>query len=114
MREVYNCLRALECGLGEFERRCRVRTAGIRACLWNFSLRGEVVIVKARAMLAAVLALSILGLFFFPANAHAYLDPGTGSYVLQLLAAAIFGILLAIRLFWSRIKSFLRRLFSKH
>lgn len=42
----------------------------------------------------------------FPKNAHAYLDPGTGSYVLQVLAAVLFGGLFAIKAFWSHIKAF--------
>lgn len=40
----------------------------------------------------------------------AYLDPGSGSYLLQLLLAALFGGLFAIRMSWGRIKAFFRRL----
>jgi hypothetical protein len=76
-------------------------------------LGGEVVMVKARSWLAGALVILALGLFLFPADAHAYLDPGTGSYILQIAIATIFGVLLAIRLFWGRIKSFLRKLLSK-
>ncbi len=39
----------------------------------------------------------------------AYLDPGSGSYLLQLLIAALLGGLFAIRMYWGRIKSFFRR-----
>ena len=39
----------------------------------------------------------------------AYLDPGSGSYLLQLLIAAILGGLFALRVYWGRIKSFFRR-----
>ena len=46
-------------------------------------------------------------------NAYAYLDPGTGSYIIQLLIAAFVGIGFAVRLFWSRIKSFFKNKFSK-
>lgn len=34
-----------------------------------------------------------------------YLDPGTGSYVLQLALAGILGASYAVRHFWSRVKS---------
>jgi hypothetical protein len=54
-----------------------------------------------------------MALFALPARAHAYLDPGTGSYFFQLALAAIVGALFAVRLFWSRIKAFLWHLFSK-
>jgi len=49
----------------------------------------------------------------FPRNAHAYLDPGTGSYLFQLLLAALLGGLFAIKLFWKKIKEFSKNLFSK-
>ncbi len=39
-------------------------------------------------------------------NAYSYLDPGTGSYLIQILAAAIFGSLFAIKMFWGKIKEF--------
>jgi hypothetical protein len=48
-----------------------------------------------------------------PQPAHAYLDPGSGSYLLQLALAALLGILLSLRLFWGRIKAFLRRVAGK-
>lgn len=37
------------------------------------------------------------------APARAYIDPATGSYVLQMLVAGILGGLFAIKLFWRRI-----------
>jgi hypothetical protein len=54
-----------------------------------------------------------LYLFLFPASAYAYLDPGSGSYILQMALAALVGGLFAIRLFWGRIKSFFEERFSK-
>ena len=69
--------------------------------------------MKLRAPLAVGLALLAMALFFFPAQAHAYLDPGTGSYFIQIALAAIVGALFAVRLFWGRIKAFFRKLFSK-
>ena len=41
------------------------------------------------------------------APAHAYIDPGTGSMILQGVLASIAGALLALRLYWSRVKAFL-------
>lgn len=69
--------------------------------------------MKAREFSATVLITLTLCIVFFPANAHAYLDPGTGSYILQLALAAIVGAMFAIRLFWGRIKAFFKRLFSR-
>ena len=43
------------------------------------------------------------------APAQAYLDPGTGSIILQATIGAIAGALVAVRVFWHRIRSFLKR-----
>jgi hypothetical protein len=36
-----------------------------------------------------------------------YLDPGSGSFIIQLLIAALLGASVAIRLYWTRIKGIL-------
>ena len=41
--------------------------------------------------------------------AHAYLDPGTGSMMLQAVVGAIAGFALVGRLYWSKLKSFFSR-----
>jgi len=40
---------------------------------------------------------------------QAYLDPGSGSYLLQLLIAGLLGGLFAIRAYWGKIKNLFRR-----
>ena len=69
--------------------------------------------MKNRRLLSTATLILLVYSFLCPAQAHAYLDPGTGSYVLQLALAALLGALFAIRLFWGRIKSFFKQLFSK-
>ena len=44
---------------------------------------------------------------------HAYIDPGTGSIVLQALIGAFAAALVAIGMFWKQIKAFVRNLFSR-
>ncbi len=39
--------------------------------------------------------------------AYAYLDPGTGSILLQGLVAAVAGGIVATKLYWAKVKSFL-------
>jgi hypothetical protein len=46
-------------------------------------------------------------------NAFAYLDPGTGSYVYQVLVAAIIGGLFTIKTFWRKIMNFFENILSK-
>jgi len=40
-------------------------------------------------------------------SAYAYLDPGTGSMLLQLLLGGLAGLAVILKLFWHRIISFL-------
>ncbi len=42
-------------------------------------------------------------------SGHLYLDPGSGSYILQLLLAAILGGMFAIKVYWKRIKAFFNK-----
>jgi hypothetical protein len=57
--------------------------------------------------LSAIRAVALLAK---PAN---YLDPGSGSYLLQLLIAGALGALFALRLYWTRVKEFFQNLFSR-
>ncbi len=52
--------------------------------------------------------LVVLNLMILVSNLHAYLDPGTGSYVLQVLIAAIAGSAFAIKMSWHKIKAFFK------
>jgi len=53
----------------------------------------------------------IVAVYFFaiPLSAHAYLDPGTLTFVAQSVVAVFVGIALYIKLFWFKFK----KLFSK-
>jgi hypothetical protein len=42
-----------------------------------------------------------------------YLDPGSGSYLLQLLIASLLGGLLLLRMYWAKVKGFFRKLFGR-
>jgi len=55
----------------------------------------------------------VLFLFVFPNIAFAYLDPGTGSYIFQVLIAAVVGAFFAIKMYWQRVKNFFSSRFSK-
>ncbi len=41
-------------------------------------------------------------------EAKAYLDPGSGSFIIQILIAGLLGGAITLRLFWGRILVFLR------
>lgn len=47
----------------------------------------------------------------FQQTAHAYIDPGSGSYFFQILIAGFLGGLYAVKLFWNSILSFFKKIF---
>jgi len=49
-----------------------------------------------------------------PKDAWGYLDPGTGSYIVQVILAVIAGWMLTVKLFWKKIRAYLSRLNAKH
>lgn len=46
-------------------------------------------------------------------NGHAYLDPGSGSFILQLLIAALVGSMFIFRSSWKKALTFFRNLVNK-
>lgn len=48
----------------------------------------------------------------FPKRTYAYLDPGSGSYIIQMFAATLFASLYLVKKFWSNIKVFITGLFN--
>jgi hypothetical protein len=59
--------------------------------------------------------LSILLLFegIFVSEAFAYIDPGSGSLVIQMLIGALVGAGIAIKVFWVKLKYKFQSLFKK-
>jgi hypothetical protein len=62
-----------------------------------------------------VTVLVVVGLLSlaFPRSAHAYLDPGTGSLIIQVIVAAFLGAAFAVKVYWRNIKAFVANRFSK-
>ncbi|NDV26326.1 hypothetical protein [Desulfovibrio sp. JC010] len=57
-----------------------------------------------------MLQVAIVSLFVLPGSAYAYLDPGTGSMIFQVLAAGLVSVLA----FYSKIKTGLKNFFTKN
>ena len=53
---------------------------------------------------------AIVILAFWVTPAYAYLDPGTGSILLQGILAGIASVITTIVLYWQKIKVFLKRI----
>ena len=42
-----------------------------------------------------------------------YIDPGTGSYVIQVILAAVVGFIFGLKIFWRNIKDFFKKRFHR-
>jgi hypothetical protein len=60
-------------------------------------------------MMRRILPLSALFVFIAVKDVFAYLDPGTGSYMLQIIVGAFAAGFFVIKHYWTRIKTMLKR-----
>ena len=65
-----------------------------------------------RADLTFLGLMTAIAIAFPLSNAWAYLDPGTGSFILQMLLGGIAGMLVVGRLYWEKVKLALARTFT--
>ena len=54
-------------------------------------------------MINKILFFNFISLFLTISSAHAYLDPGTGSIILQGIIFAIAAIAVALKLYWHKL-----------
>ena len=59
-----------------------------------------------------MLVISGIVVLAFSSEAYAYIDPSTGSYLLQILLAGLLGALFTIKIFWRNFKGFFARLLT--
>ena len=64
--------------------------------------------MRCRGFLGGLL-LALLVQVLFVEDARAYLDPGTGSLIIQAIIAAFLGTAFTVKLYWKRIKTYLSR-----
>jgi len=56
----------------------------------------------------------LIFIFFLPSvNAYAYLDPGTGSLILQALLGVLAAVGAYITLYWRKFKNLINKIFQK-
>lgn len=63
-------------------------------------------LTRSMSVATNVVVLAVSFLVFTQGEAHAYLDPGTGSMLFQVLVGALLASLFAVKMFWYRIKVF--------
>jgi membrane associated rhomboid family serine protease len=92
-------------------RRSDVSSPVWTALYWLRELR-EAIMMKGFKRSAVVSTLVILPYLMAGQHVPPYIDPGTGSIVIQAVIGGLVAGLVAIGLFWKRVKAFFSRLFS--
>lgn len=64
--------------------------------------------------LTKVLVLIVLIQIMTVSTAYAYIDPGTGSYLFQMLMAGLLGSAFAIKMAWRNVKTYISQIFSSN
>jgi len=57
---------------------------------------------------------NIIAIFLIITNAYAYLDPGTGSFILQAIIGFLAALSAGFLYYWTKVKNFFLRLFKKN
>ncbi len=52
-------------------------------------------------------------ILFNPKNAYAYLDPGSGSYLTQIILASLLGLAFVVKSSWRNIRKFITNIIKK-
>jgi len=52
---------------------------------------------------------TLAAIFSFPGSERAYLDPGSGSFILQLLIASLLGGIFVLKAYWKKVVSLFRK-----
>ena len=60
-------------------------------------------------LLLPIFTLTLLFRGFFVSEAYAYLDPGSGSVMIQMLIGALAGVGITMKIYWHKIKEKLVR-----
>lgn len=59
--------------------------------------------IRCAATISSVVMLVVGLVVLSGQNAHAYLDPGSGSYLFQLAVAGVLGVAVSTRLWWGKV-----------
>lgn len=57
--------------------------------------------------------LGVVGALLLPEYVYSYIDPGTGSYVFQIIIAAFVAVSFMVKIYWRKVKELFGRLFAK-
>jgi uncharacterized membrane protein HdeD (DUF308 family) len=66
----------------------------------------KIKIVKLFQKESKMILLLLVTLLALPSQIHAYIDPGTGSYLFQLFIAGALGSLYAVKTYWTALKHY--------
>ena len=68
---------------------------------------------RSASVFISVILIATASLLVTTREAHAYIDLGSGSFILQMLLASLFASLFTLKVFWHRVTRSVSRFFSR-
>ncbi len=68
--------------------------------------------MKKTKWIIGTLGLIVIFMITFQPHAYAYLDPGSGSFFIQMVLAGLLSISFMFKNFWKKVKAFIAKFFS--
>jgi len=65
-----------------------------------------------QGILPLIFGISLLHVFTI-SDAYAYIDPGTGSLVIQVILGALVGVGITVKIYWYKLKGFISNINKK-
>jgi len=65
-----------------------------------------------QGILPLIFGISLLHVFTI-SDAYAYIDPGSGSLVIQIIIGALVGVGITVKIYWYRLKGFISNINKK-
>lgn len=69
-------------------------------------------VMSKKSKATELVLLTLIFISLLTRDTRAYLDPGSSSYLLQILLAGFFSVLLAIKTFWKKITLLMQQVFG--
>jgi len=69
--------------------------------------------LNSKKILGILVIITSLSYGFFVSNAYAYIDPGSGSMIIQMLIGVLVGLGITLKIYWYKIKEKLSFKMSK-
>ena len=70
--------------------------------------------IKSSKKYIKIIFISWIAILWFSSPAYAYINPGVGSILIQMLLGGLVGLVIVLKLYWAQVKKIFQNPFSKN